>query len=103
TIHPGAISIVLDMLRHAARFMQVIVTTHSPDVLDAEWIEDRHLRMVEWSQGATQITPVSEGTRSALRDRLMTAGELLRSNALRSVPPSKDVSVPAGELFIEGP
>jgi len=69
-------------LRHAGRFMQVVVATHSPDVLDAAWIEDRHLRMVGWEDGASQIAPVAEASRAAMRAGLMGAGELLRANAL---------------------
>ena len=89
TIHPGALGAVLDLLRHAGRFMQVVVTTHSPDILDASWIEDRHLRIASWDSGKTQIGPVSPQARSTLRDHLMGAGELLRANAL----------TPAAELF----
>ena len=92
TIHPGALGSVLDLLRHAGRFMQVIVTTHSPDVLDAKWIEAEHLRMVSWAEGATQVVPVSEATRSVLKEHLMGAGELLRANALT-----------ATELFDQNP
>ncbi len=82
TIHPGALGSILDVLRHAGRFMQVVVTTHSPDVLDAKWIEDRHLRIVNCDKGATRISKVSPATRAALSEHLMDAGELLRSNAL---------------------
>ena len=84
TMHPGAVGAVLDVLRHAGRFMQVVVTTHSPEVLDAKWIEDRHLRMIESEEVMSRVRSVSASTRGILRDRLMTAGELLRSNALLS-------------------
>ena len=82
TMHPGALGSILDVLRHAGRFMQVVVTTHSPDILDAEWIGERHLKIVSWEKGATRVDPVSEATRTALGEHLMGAGELLRSNAL---------------------
>ena len=82
TMHPGALGSILDVLRHARRFMQVIVTTHSPDILDARWIKDRHLKIVSWEKGATHIDPVSKAARTALGEHLMGAGELLRSNAL---------------------
>lgn len=82
TIHPGALESVLDLLRHASKQMQVVITTHSPDLLDAKWITDHHLRIVEWTEGATRVAPVSDVTRKALHDHLMGAGELLRSNAL---------------------
>ena len=90
TIHPGALGAVLDMLRHASRFVQVVVTTHSPDILGAAWIEDRHLRVVSWEEGATRVAPLSEAAGSVLAERLMGAGELLRSNALTAA----DLPVP---------
>jgi predicted ATP-dependent endonuclease of OLD family len=82
TIHPGALGAMLDLLRHASRHMQVVVTTHSPELLEATWIEDRHLRPVSWHDAATRITPISDSSREALRRHLMGAGELFRSNAL---------------------
>ena len=88
TMHPGALGTILDLLRHAGRFMQVVVTTHSPDILDAKWIEDRHLRIVGWETGATSVSPVSDASRGVLRDRLMGAGELMRSNALTAAEPT---------------
>ena len=66
------------------RFMQVVVTTHSPDILDVKWIKDRHLRTVNWHEGKTQIGGVSPDVRRALDQNLMGAGELLRANALTS-------------------
>lgn len=85
TMHPGALGAILDALRHASRFMQVVVTTHRPDVLDVGWIEDRHLRIVSWEKGGTRISPVSDAVRATLGEHLMGAGELLRSNALTPV------------------
>ena len=101
TIHPGALGSVLDVLRHAGRSMQVIVTTHSPDILDAEWIEDRHLCIAQWEAGKTRIASVSPSVRKALAEHLMGAGELLRANALTSA--ELFVHVPSQlELFTEG-
>ncbi len=84
SMHPGAIGSILDVLRLASRSMQVVVTTHSPDILDAKWIEDRHLRILSWEYGATRIGRASKAVRTALAEHLMGAGELLRSNALTS-------------------
>ncbi|MBI5244753.1 MAG: AAA family ATPase [Elusimicrobia bacterium] len=83
TIHPGALDAVLDLLRHASRKIQVVVTTHSPELLDAEWIKDRHLQIVTWHEGASHVWPPSDASRKALQEHLMGAGELLRSNALQ--------------------
>lgn len=103
TIHPGALGAVLDLLRHASRHMQVVVTTHSPELLDARWIEDSQLRIVSWAAGATRISEVSHASREALQQHLMGAGELLRSNAL-TPPPNlfQEQGAPQLRLFDEG-
>lgn len=95
TIHPGALGAVLDALWHAKRFMQVIVATHSPDILEAKWIEDRHLRIVTWDDGCTHVARVSADTREALREHLMDAGELMRSGTL--------LAASADDLFSQSP
>lgn len=101
TIHPGALGAVLDLLRHASKAMQVVVTTNSPEILDAGWIEDKHLRIVTWREGATRIDPLADASREAMRQHLMGAGELLRSNALDADPLFRSVSDMQGSLFEE--
>ena len=82
TIHPGALGAVLDLIRRAAKTMQVVVTTHSPELLDAKWIRDDNLRIVSWQEGASHVLRPSAATREVMQKHLMGAGELLRSNAL---------------------
>ena len=82
TIHPGALGAVLDLIRKASKTMQVVVTTHSPELLDDKWIQDKNLRIVTWSEGASHVVLPSDATRKAMQQHLMGAGELLRSNAL---------------------
>ena len=79
TIHPGALESLLEMLLTASADVQVVMTTHSPELLDAKWITDRHLRMVDWRDGATHVGSVSGANRAALQQHLMGAGELLRA------------------------
>ena len=90
TLHPGALGVILDVLSFASERTQVIVTTHSPEVLDAEWLEDRHIRIVTWEDGATRVSPLSTGSREALREHLMSAGELFRSYALEGMAPGPE-------------
>jgi predicted ATPase len=99
TIHPGALGAILDLLRYASRKLQIVVTTHSPEVLDAKWIEARHLRIVTWHEGATRVTSVSESAKQALQTHLMGAGELLRSDALEPPPLFQDVASRQLNLF----
>ena len=90
TIHPGALGAVLDVIRRACKHMQVIVTTHSPELLDASWIEDKHLRIITWENGASHVLQLDVASREAMKKHLMGAGELLRSNALNAAPLFKD-------------
>lgn len=100
TIHPGALGAVLDLIRRASKTMQVLVTTHSPDLLDAGWIGDDHLRIVSWQEGASHVLLPSDATREAIRSHLMGAGELLRSNALSAEPLFTAMeALNAGDLF----
>ncbi|MBI5233153.1 MAG: AAA family ATPase [Deltaproteobacteria bacterium] len=94
TIHPGALGAVLDLIRHASKTMQVVVTTHSPEVLSAKWIEDKYLRIVNWQEGSSRVLPLSDVSRKALNQHLMDAGELLRSNALEPQELFEDMSQP---------
>jgi predicted ATPase len=98
TIHPGAMGAVLDLLRTASHRMQILGTTHSPEVLDAKWIADENLRIVTWEEGATHISRTAESSRQALQQHLMGAGELLRSNAL-TAPPVPGNGLDEGNLF----
>jgi hypothetical protein len=94
TIHPGALGAILDVIRLATKKMQVVVTTHSPEVLDAKWISPEHLRVVEWRSGATRVSAVSDVTKRALQEHVMGAGDMLRSDTLRPETLFKDVESP---------
>ena len=87
-LHPGAVAVLLDGLRDAANRTQVIITTHSPDLLDDKHLDVESILAVEAHNGNTMIAPVDEASRSVVQDRLFTAGELLRSNQLQPDPAS---------------
>lgn len=100
TIHPGALGAILDLIRDASHNMQVLVTTHSPELIDAaRWVKPEHLRIAVWQDGASHILPVSDTAAQVLRDHLMGPGELLRSNALTPAPLFSETP---GQLFLEG-
>ncbi|HLC30457.1 MAG TPA: AAA family ATPase [Dehalococcoidia bacterium] len=82
TIHPGALEILVDILRDGARRSQTLITTHSPDILDNKDIKDDELRLVTSKKGITKVAPLAENSRGIIRDHLYTAGELLRMSEL---------------------
>lgn len=83
-LHPAATAVLLDALREASESVQVVVTSHSSDLLDNKEVPSDAIRAVDWENGETRIEPVDTATRSVLHDRLYTAGELLRMGGLHS-------------------
>jgi predicted ATPase len=82
TIHPGVTEIVIEVLMDASNERQILLTTHSPDILDTRDLSDAQIRVVTVEQSRTLIAPISKSSREAIRSRLYTAGELLRSGEL---------------------
>jgi predicted ATPase len=98
-LHPAAAGVLIDALRDAQDYSQVLVTSHSPDLLDDEKIPDDAIRAVVADQGETRIGRLDTAGRSALRDRLYTAGELLRMDQLRPDPAESTVDPKQLRLF----
>jgi len=81
-VHPGAAGVLRDGLVTASKMTQIAVTSHSPDLLDDKDIPDESILAVMNRNGETTIAPLDEAGRSAIKDRLYTAGELLRLNQI---------------------
>lgn len=95
-LHPAAAGVLLDALREASLNTQVIVTSHSPELLDDNRISTDSILAVMADQGLTRIGPLDEVGASALRDRLYTPGELLRLNQLTPDPAVTERLTPPG-------
>lgn len=85
-LHPAAAGTMFDALVEAATESQVVVTSHSPDLLDDERLSTDSILAVVSVEGTTRIGPLDPAGLSALRDHLYTAGELLRLNQLAPDP-----------------
>jgi predicted ATPase len=81
-IHPAAAAVLRDALHEASELRQVIVTTHSPELLDDPELDPAAVLAVESVGGETVVTRPEPAGLSALRDGLYTAGELLRVGQL---------------------
>jgi predicted ATPase len=81
-LHPAAASVVRDALSRASDSTQVLVTSHSPELLDDRSISTDALLAVVSLDGVTQIAPIDDASKAIIRDELYTAGELLKLNQL---------------------
>lgn len=85
-LHPAAAGVLLDSLRDASERRQVIVTSHSPDLLDRDDFQPEELCAVRSVGGESRIGPLDSAGAMAMRERLYTPGELLRTDQLLPAP-----------------
>ncbi|SFF59847.1 Predicted ATPase [Actinacidiphila alni] len=94
-LHPTAAGALLGALRDAADRRQVVVTSHSADVLDAEDVDPAELLAVRAPGGRTVIAPLDAPATFALRAELHTPGQLLRTDQLLPHPSPAPSSSPS--------
>jgi predicted ATPase len=81
-LHPAAAKALMDALCEAKLHTQIVITTHSADLLDRMDFDSDGLLAVQSKKGETLIAPIDEASRSAIRDHLYSAGEMLRMDQL---------------------
>lgn len=96
-LHPAAAGVLLEALEEASESRQVLVTTHSPDLLESPSVGADMIRAVVLEEGETHIGPVDDAGREALARNLYNAGELLRLAQL--APDPRAASPKQLELF----
>jgi predicted ATPase len=81
TVHPGALAVLADYLKESALRTQILITTHSPELIDRLPIES--IRAVESVDGVTKVGMVAEHQREAVRNELFSPGDLHRIEGLQ--------------------
>ncbi|MDB5323963.1 MAG: hypothetical protein JWN40_5594 [Phycisphaerales bacterium] len=102
-LHPAAARALMDALNEATEHTQVLLTTHSADLLDAMQTGEDGLLAVVARQGETHIAPIDLASRRSIHDHLYNAGELLRMDQLE--PDDEDLkrqeAAPMFDGFVE--
>jgi type I restriction enzyme M protein len=80
-LHPGAADVVYDVLHRASSRGTVLVTTHSPELLDRA--KDDEILVCEYVDGVTKVGALSASQRALVQEGLFSVGELMRSEDLR--------------------
>lgn len=82
-IHAGALRIFAELLEYSSESSQVIVTTHSSDLLDFLAIESlESIKVVVMTNGTTFAGPVASHQIAAIQEDLFTAGNINRIQGL---------------------
>jgi predicted ATPase len=82
-LHPAAMRALVGALDEATLHTQILLTTHSPDLLDAEPILPRNVRVVEMIEGASWIGPLDKVNFQVVEKGLNTLGGLERDGLLK--------------------
>ncbi len=80
-LHPGAMGVLVEVLREASLRGQVLVTTQSADLMNE--LASDELRVVEKLDGVTHIGPVDDEHRKSVEMELFTPGDLIRVRGFR--------------------
>lgn len=85
-LHPAAVGALVEALIEGSEHTQVILTCHSPDMLDHEEIVPAMIRVVILHEGSTFVGPISPAKQALIQDHLVSAGELLQKDQLTVDP-----------------
>ena len=80
-LQPGAMGVLVEVLREASERGQILVTTQSADLMNE--LESDELRVVEKVDGVTHIGPVDDEHRKRVEMELFKPGDLIRVRGFR--------------------
>jgi len=88
-LHPAAAGALMDALREASIHTQIIITTHSADLIDAVDAERDALLIVDAREATSRVAYADAASRAAIQQHLYSPGDLLRMDQLQ--PDDSDV------------
>lgn len=83
-VHPGAMAMLVDTMTEATGKGQVLVTTHSPDLINMVPIDC--IRAVSSDGGSTKVGRVAQHQMDSIVEELFSAGELHSTEGLQVAP-----------------
>jgi predicted ATPase len=81
TVHPGILQMLAEMIKEVSQRRQILLTTHSPELLD--YFDPEDIVAVDYEDGATTARPLNKAQSKAVRERLFSLGELMTVEGLR--------------------
>jgi predicted ATPase len=81
-LHPAALRALANALDEASGNTQIILTTHSAEILSDRDIQPSQILVVRNRDGQTQITPVDSASREIIQKELYSLADLQRQDLL---------------------
>ncbi|MBL8482245.1 MAG: AAA family ATPase [Rhodocyclaceae bacterium] len=81
SLNPMLFGVLMQALREVSRHTQLIITTHSPQLVDH--FEPEEIRVVSFEDGSTRVAGVHASQIEAVKKRLGSLGEYMATDGLR--------------------
>ncbi|MFZ4575333.1 MAG: AAA family ATPase [Phycisphaerales bacterium] len=98
-LHPAAAGALMEALVEGSERTQLLLSCHSPDLVDHPRITAEMIRPVVIENGKTMVGRLGNERARLLREHLSTAGELLRLDQLSPDPEDIKRQAAQGSLF----
>jgi predicted ATPase len=85
-LHPAAAGAMMEAMIEGSESAQILLTCHSPDLLDHSGVNAEMIRPVVLEDGSTRVGVLAKAKTELLKNHLSTAGELLRLDQLEPDP-----------------
>ncbi len=83
TVHPGVLPMLYDYLRQCSEVSQILLTTHSPIILDVLDLEMDAVFVVQRTNGITEVKKAEGSHLELVRRNLLRLGEIFQSGDLQ--------------------
>ncbi|NQU21673.1 MAG: AAA family ATPase [Candidatus Nealsonbacteria bacterium] len=105
-LHPSMLAILAEYAAEAAERTQVVISSHSPEFLDAFTEQEPHVTLCQWEDGRTQLLPLPPDQLRTWLEKyrlgeMFTCGDL-DVLATPDVEPVEDLEAVFGDLPPEG-
>lgn len=84
TVHPGVLAVLADAFLEVSEVTQIVVTTHSPNLVDH--FQPTDIRVVTLEQGSTSVANLKKSQVEAVKRRLMSMQEFMLAEGLQPEP-----------------
>lgn len=91
-VHAGAARLIFEVLKDASNKGSVLLTSHSPELLDAA--REESIIVCDYREGVTRLGPLAQSQRRLVREGLFRLAELVRTEPLRIEGDSLAVAEP---------
>ncbi len=80
-IHPGLLGLLVDAFREVSKHTQLLITTHSPHLLD--YFDPEEIRVVSVERGETRVSPIRRSQADTVKQNLMNLSEIMALDGLQ--------------------